>query len=110
MTGGQEGRECRAARNELVFRAVNEQILLLTERFRADLSDLDLVCECRDTSCTGTIRVSVEEFERAKESTANFVLLSGHEDPQIEEVVERNSRYVVVRKRGPAVRLVTGEA
>ena len=110
MTKGHERRARRAARNELLFRAVNEQILQMTERFRAALSDLDIVCECADGSCTGTIRIRVEEFERARQAANTFLVLVGHEDLQVEEVVERNTHYAIVRKRGLAARLVTGAA
>ena len=48
-------REARAAENELVFRAVNEQIVKMTDRFREQLSDIDIVCECANTACVGTI-------------------------------------------------------
>jgi hypothetical protein len=110
MAGGQEDRERRAARNEMLFRAVNEQILEMTERFRAELSDLDIVCECADTSCTGTIRVEVKEFERAKDGKYVFLLIPGHEDARIEDVLERNGHYVAVRKRGRAAERVIAEA
>jgi hypothetical protein len=96
----------RAARNELLFRAVNEQILKMSERFRAELSDLDIVCECADSGCTSAIRINVHEFERANETKNVFLVLSGHEDLRVEDVVERQTHYVVVRKRGPAARLV----
>ena len=57
-----EERERRAAQNQLLFRAVNEQIVEMTENFRSDLSDINLVCECWSPSCTGTIRCRLEEF------------------------------------------------
>jgi hypothetical protein len=106
MTRGNQKRQDSAARNELVFRAVNEQILKMTERFRAELADLDIVCECADGACTGAIRVNVHEFERVKAGDNAFLVLSGHEDLRTEDVVERNTHYAVVRRRRPAVRLV----
>lgn len=91
-------RQARAAQNELVFRAVNEQILKMTDRFREQLSDIDIVCECSDVNCVGTIRVRAEEFTRFEREHAMFVVLPGHEDASVEAVVERKSGYVVVRK------------
>jgi hypothetical protein len=46
MSREQEERERRGAQNQLLFRAVNEQIVEMTENFRSDLSDINLVCEC----------------------------------------------------------------
>ena len=88
----------RAAQNELVFRAVNEQILKMTDRFRAQLSDIDIVCECCEVSCVGTIRVRAEEFTKFERQDGMFVVLPGHEDPSVEDVIERKKDYVVVLK------------
>jgi hypothetical protein len=97
-------REKQAARNELLFRAVNEQILGMTARFRAQLSEIDIVCECVDQTCVGTIRVAAEDFEKIERSDGVFLVLPGHEDAQVEDVVDRNGRYSVVLKRAPALR------
>lgn len=91
-------RQARATQNELVFRAVNEQILKMTDRFRAQLSDIDVVCECSDVTCVETIRVGAEEFTKFERQDGMFVVLPGHEDASVEDVVERRQEYVVVRK------------
>jgi hypothetical protein len=106
MTGGQEERQRRAARNELVFRSVNEQILNVTERFQSDLTDLDLICECADSSCTGTVRLSVEEFGRIDRAQNAFIVLPGHVDDEVEDVVATRNGFVIVRKRDVAARVV----
>jgi hypothetical protein len=94
----QSERQARAAQNEQVFRAVNEQILRMTDRFRAQLSDIDVVCECADATCVETIRVAAEEFTEFERQDGLFVVLPGHEDPSVEEVVVRKNGYVVVWK------------
>jgi hypothetical protein len=109
MTGGQEERERRAARNQLLFRAVNEQILHLTERFQAELLDLDLVCECADPSCIGTVRLELEEFSRIDREQNSFLVIRGHEDVQVEDVVDTRDGYVIVRKQNLAARIVEQE-
>jgi hypothetical protein len=91
-------REARAARNELVFRAVNEQIVKMTDRFRAQLSDIDIVCECANTACVGTIRIDVGEFAKIERAEGAFLVLPGHEDESVEQVVDRREPYVVVWK------------
>lgn len=95
---GESQREARAAQNELVFRAVNEQILKMTDRFRDALSDIDIVCECADTKCVGTIRVNSKEFVKFERQEGMFLVLPGHEDESVEQVVGRKKDYVIVRK------------
>jgi hypothetical protein len=91
-------REARAAQNELVFRAVNEQIVKMTDRFSAQLSDIDIVCECATTTCVGTIRIDTGEFAEIERAEGTFLVLPGHEDESVEEVVTRRDAYVVVWK------------
>ena len=98
MVEASSERAARAARNEQLFRAVNEQILQMTERFRAQLSDIDIVCECAVASCVGTIRITAEEFTQMRRKEGTFFVLAGHEDTAVEEVVGRNNGYVIVRK------------
>jgi hypothetical protein len=101
MPGGAE-RQMRAAQNELVFRAVNEQIVKMTNRFRAQLSEIDIVCECANTACVGTIRVDVDEFAKIDRVDGTFLVLPGHEDESVEQIVERRNGYVVVWKASVA--------
>jgi hypothetical protein len=92
------GREARAAENELVFRAVNEQILKMTDRFREQLSEIDVVCECSDPSCVGTIRIDASAFGAIDREAGRFIVLPGHEAEAVEQVVERKDKYLVVLK------------
>ena len=102
MVEAKSEREARTAQNELLFRAVNEQILQMTERFRAQLSDIDIVCECAVASCVGTIRITAAEFVQIRREPGTFFVLAGHEDTDVEDVVGRRDGYVVVRKQAVA--------
>jgi len=95
-------REESAARNELLFRAVNEQIVGMTDRLRAQLSEIDIVCECAKTSCVGAIRIDAGEFGEIKGAAGSFVVLPGHEDETVEQVIRREDHYVVVWKAAVA--------
>jgi len=97
MTSSSE-REARAAQNELVFRTVNEQIVKMTDRFRAQLSEIDIVCECADTTCVGSIRINATTFAGIDRDTGKFLVLPGHEDEQVEQVLEKHEGYYVVLK------------
>ena len=91
-------REARAAQNELVFRTVNEQIVEMTDRLREQLAEIDIVCECAATSCAGTIRIDRDLFSTIERATGRFLVLPGHEDETVEQVVERGEKYLVVMK------------
>jgi hypothetical protein len=87
-----ERNPARAA-NEVVFRNINEWVEELTTG-----RVLDVVCECDDMNCGKQFPVSVETYERVRSEGTLFLVLPGHDDESIEEVVERADRYVVVRK------------
>lgn len=100
---GESQREVRAAQNELVFRSVNEQIAKMTDRFRSQLSDIDIICECADTGCVSAIRIGADDFAQIERAEATFLVLPGHEDDSVEQVVDRRESYVVVWKPVVAV-------
>ena len=89
----------RVAWNESAFREVNE-------RMRALALELDrtaeFVCECASVSCADRLSLPVEEYERARTDGRRFVVLSGHQRPEFEQVVETRDGWVVVEKTGRA--------
>jgi hypothetical protein len=90
----------RKAANEAIFREVNEQVVDLQTVFAADHhAPLTLVCECHRLGCAELVQVEVETYELVREDGAAFIVVSGHEDPAVEEVVESGDGFVVVRKR-----------
>jgi hypothetical protein len=100
-------RQARKVQNELVFRAVNEQIVKMTERFDAKLDDIDIVCECANSACVETVRILPGEFGAIERGDGTFLVLPGHEDESIEHVVDRRDGYLVVVK--PAVASEDGQ-
>lgn len=92
--------EERAARNEALFREVNEHI----ER-RHDGGAAHFVCECNRAECTDRLYVSLPVYEAIRAVPRRFVLVPGHENEQLETVVERTDGYVVVEKDGTAGRI-----
>jgi hypothetical protein len=91
----------RAARNEEIFRGVNDLIEEGAERHGV-AAPLRFHCECGRASCVGTIEISPPEYDRVARERYRFVLIPGHEDASIERVVERASTYLVVEKIGEA--------
>ena len=90
----------RVAKNEILFRQVNERILQIEgERWRVD--PIDFMCECGDVHCTRVVQLGVDDYERLRSDPTHFGVIPGHEIPSIETVVERHDEYLVVEKNPP---------
>jgi hypothetical protein len=84
------------ARNEAFFRAVNEGIAEASERFESD--EAEFLCECGDPRCTHRIELPLEEYESVRRHPARFLVRRGHQEPEVEQVVQRKRRYAIVEK------------
>lgn len=49
--------------------------------------------------------LTLAEYEHVRATPTNFLLVSGHELPEIERIVERKRAYVVVEKVGEAAKV-----
>jgi hypothetical protein len=97
--------EERAARNEALFREVNEQARRLAARHGGvSRQEFAVVCECSDDRCVERLHLSVDAYEDIRRDGRQFVVAPGHEG-EFEEVVAREAAYVVVRKLGKAGRI-----
>ena len=86
-------REARQARNELLFREINERIAKTSRH-----TDFLIICECDTTGCEAMISVSVDDYRRVRSNPRRFFIFRGHNDPQIEEIVESDVGFQVVEK------------
>jgi hypothetical protein len=93
----------RQVHNEALFREVNEHIERVGKEagFGSD-GQLDFTCECVVEDCIATLSLSVDEYEAVRIDATHFFLRPGHENLDVERVVDRNDRYVVVEKFGEA--------
>jgi hypothetical protein len=89
-------RHARLARNETIFREVNERIEELAQR--GELDPLDILCECGNPDCKEPLRVSVVEYERVRQQPTDFFVAPSHVIPAIEKVVDEKQSFDVVRK------------
>jgi 5-bromo-4-chloroindolyl phosphate hydrolysis protein len=95
--------ERRRARNEALFREVNERIVDLETGYdRDDSLLLGFVCECPREDCSEMLEVTRGQYEAVRENPRRFLVLPGHEDGDIANVVERHTQYLVVEKSGEA--------
>src|SRR4051794_31811537 len=98
-------RKERLARNEAAFRKVNEAI-----GGREDAAPTDggsaYLCECGALGCNLLLELTVEEYEAVRAHPRRFFLIPGHEEPEVEIVVDRRDGYLVVEKRPEEAELV----
>ncbi len=91
----------RAARNEEIFRGVNEQIQEGAELHDVT-SDQPFHCECARADCTERLMISPQRYQRILAERYCFALVPGHELAGVERVVEEAERFIVVEKIGEA--------
>jgi len=91
----------RLASNEAVFRKVNEGI----ERGQWPGEEgrrIGFRCECARLGCNLLLELTLTEYEHVRADPTRFVMISGHEIPTVETVVEHMPGYVIVEKRDEA--------
>jgi hypothetical protein len=92
------------ARTQSLFRDVNERVQEINSAF-ADYVPLgDWVCECANNACTQRVALTSGDYELVRSDPKRFLIAPGddHVFEEIEAVVERNERFWVVEKEGPA--------
>jgi hypothetical protein len=89
----------RLARNESIFREVNERIedLAKSGDFGA-FESIQILCECGNAECQEPLHVSVAEYERVRGEPTDFFVAPGHAIPAIEKVIDHAQNFEVVRK------------
>ena len=94
-------REKRLARNETLYREVNERVAEVAEQFLEVQvqTPVGFICECGTADCTEPIATTLAEYEAIRAEHTRFAVVPGHEVPEIESVVERHPAYLVVEKR-----------
>jgi hypothetical protein len=88
----------RVGENEALFRVVNERIEALNLAFATLTETMDIVCECGDIHCAERVVLGLADYERIRAESTHFVVVPGHELPEVETVVERGDGFVVVEK------------
>jgi 5-bromo-4-chloroindolyl phosphate hydrolysis protein len=94
----QRDRELRAARNQALFRAVNEKLRELNEAFSDVSTTYAIACECADVSCVETVHILMDEYVEVREHPNRFAVLADHVYPEVERVVAQTDGYVIVEK------------
>lgn len=97
----------RVGLNDATFRQANESISDAAEA-QGMMNEIPFLCECAEERCTEIVRLSHDEYEHIRRNGTDFLNAIGHEVAAgpYGEVIERNHRYVVVRKKGQAAEIV----
>jgi hypothetical protein len=91
-------RQLRAARNQTVFRAVNENLRDFNDRFSVDTGTYAIACECADVDCTQMLEIGADDYRAVREHPRRFVVAAGHVYSEVEKVVDELGSCVVVEK------------
>jgi hypothetical protein len=100
--------EERLAKNEAIFREINERTRSLQERFGPEdptTAFEEFLCECGDQLCVERVKLTIREYESVRDEPTQFVIRPGHSMPQIERIVIEHERYVVVVKLDDAAEI-----
>ena len=99
----------RNADTQNLYREVNERVAEVNSRFasKAGASDqvdlIEIFCECGHQSpCEGRVNVTPATYERVRGDPTLFMLLPGHGEASVENVIERGDGYVIARNFGRA--------
>jgi len=84
-----------AARNEEVFRSINERIEEGAKQHGVEQL-LPFHCECATKACVTTIELPPAEYDRIASHRARSVVVPGHEQSSVETVVESHSVFVAL--------------
>ena len=89
----------RLARNESLFREVNERINDLTAHQVGERASR-FVCECSRTDCSEFIDLPVAAHGAVRANANRFALVRGHEIRDIESPVGEHGDVLIVEKIG----------
>ena len=93
----------RMAKNEALFRSINERVKDVAPRFEDAIGGmaparLNFVCECGLEGCFEMIPMTRAEYEAVRAHPTRFVIAPGHETPSVERVVRTDGGYAIVEK------------
>ena len=92
----------RATRTQALFREVNEKIRDLNDALSGMTDEYAIACEFAGSGCIETVKIRPEDYRAVRSSPRQFVVLHGHVEPAVEDVIADNNGYVVVEKHGAA--------
>jgi|SRR5829696_6600367 len=96
----------RAARNESLFREVNERLQELATTFEEIAGTPGVfACECADLSCVEQVKITLDEYEAIRSDPNNFLVLTEHAYREVEYIVREGEGFAVVAKLGQGAKV-----
>ena len=97
------GRAARQAKNEALHREVNERLAEMGKQanvaWASDDELFEFLCECgAGNGCDQRVRMKLTEYERVRQQDDRFAVVPGHEQLEIERVVDRTDAFLIVDK------------
>lgn len=86
-------------RRQLLLREVNERLADVFSSWKEGARDqvpAEFLCECSRSDCTETLALSLPEYESVRSSPNMFVVLRGHESPEVDRVVAAGDDFSLV--------------
>lgn len=90
-------REERLAENEAMFRVANERMAGWEEQHVQSQTE-PYYCECADPDCREKVVLRKADYERIRADSSHFVIVPGHEVPDVETVIEQQGGWAIVEK------------
>jgi hypothetical protein len=93
-------RQIRAAKNQSLFREVNERVKEVGERSGSRSYAESAICECANAECSEEIALTAEEYESLRAHSTCFAVPPSDEHvfADIERILKKHENYWVVEK------------
>ena len=83
-------------RNQMLLPEVNDRLAELSGTWGGEPPEF--VCECTSTECTETFPIPLAEYEDIRAQPNRFLILPGHENSEVDHVVETYEAFSLVEK------------
>lgn len=91
-------RKDRLIANEVIFRDVNKNIKEFIEENDPKAKLILFYCECSSPDCVERIELTAKDYDELHKNKKRFVILNGHEFPEVEKIIFKDSQYQIVEK------------
>ena len=86
----------RRARNQVVYRLVNDRILDVNDSF-GEWDHAVFLCECGNPSCETTVEMTGSEYGAVRARPTHFLIAVDHLEPTVDQLVSKVDRFWVVQ-------------
>ena len=93
----------RMRENEELMEELNRRMERMLEEIREEEDDdpdapIAFLCECSHLDCRERIQLEPSRFDRIHRDADVFILVPGHEIPEVERIVDQERDFLIVRK------------